>query len=119
MAEVPGLIALGHKYAEDGLQLLFFPCNQFCDEEPGSASDIAEFYVDQHGLPASWLMARGNVNGADTQQAFTFFKSELPGDVEWNFNKFVVGRNGQCLARFAQKVKPPQLEEKLKKWLGK
>ena len=45
MREVPGLVALGKKYADQGLQLLFFPCNQFCSEEPGSAAEIAEFYV--------------------------------------------------------------------------
>ena len=53
--QVPGLIALGSKYFERGLRLLFFPCNQFCSEEPGTAADIAAFYVGEHGLPASSL----------------------------------------------------------------
>ena len=123
MREVPGLIALGRKYADRGLGLLFFPCNQFCSEEPGTASDIASFYVEQYGLPASCLMERADVNGPDTQPVYKFLKSaELAsgpsGDIEWNFTKFVVGRDGHVLKRFGQAVKPEHLEESLPVWLG-
>ena len=111
-------MALGKKYAEHGLQLLFFPCNQFCNEEPGSAADIAEFYVEKHDLPPEWLMERADVNGPNTQDTYIFFKNALPGDIEWNFNKFIVGREGLVLERFPQKVKPAELEEKLPSWLG-
>ena len=118
VAEVPGLIELGKKHEGKGLQLLFFPCNQFCQEEPGTAEEIANFYVRQHGLPASWLMERADVNGPDTQPTYVFLKNGLPGEIEWNFSKFIVGRDGLVLARFGQNVKPAELEEKILTWLG-
>ena len=115
---MPELVALGKKYADKGLQLLFFPCNQFCKEEPGSAKDIADFYVLKHGLPASWLMERADVNGPHTQPTYHFLKNALPGEIEWNFNKFVVGRDGNVLARSGQSWKPKHIEEKLAVWLA-
>ena len=119
---MPGLIELGRKYADHGLRLLFFPCNQFCSEEPGSPEEIAAFY-GKHGLPASSLMERADVNGPHTQPVYSFLKSaELAGapsgDIEWNFTKFVVGRDGQVHKRFGQAVKPDQLEEQLLACLG-
>ena len=90
---MPGLVALGKKYADQGLQLLFFPCDQFCSEEPGSAAEIADFYVRKHGLPASWLMERGDVNGPGTQPAYAFLKGAGGAPIEWNFSKFLVGRD--------------------------
>ena len=114
---MPGLIALGRKYADQGLRLLFFPCNQFCSEEPGTAAEIAAFYVQQHGLPASSLMERADVNGPHTQPVYQFLKSG-GADIEWNFTKFVVGRDGQVVARHGQAVKPPQLEAQLEAYLG-
>lgn len=118
MREVPGLVALGRKYADRGLGLLFFPCNQFCAEEPGTAAEISAFYVGQHGLPSSCLMERADVNGPNTQPVYDFLKSAGGGDIEWNFTKFVIGRDGQVLKRFGQEVKPKQLEEQLPAWLG-
>ena len=122
MQEVPGLIALGTKYAERGLQLLFFPCNQFCDEEPGSAAEIAAFYVGQHKLPASSLMERADVNGPHTQDVYKFLRSAERGGkgqaIEWNFTKFVVGRDGQVVKRFGQAVKPDALDQQLPAWLA-
>ena len=115
---MPGLIALGKKYEDSGLRLLFFPCNQFCSEEPGTAAEIAAFYVEKHGLPAASLMERADVNGPHTQPVYSFLKSAGGGDIDWNFTKFVVGRNGQVLARCGQEVKPPHLEAQLPAWLG-
>ena len=115
---MPGLIALGRKYADRGLALLFFPCNQFCSEEPGTAAEIADFYVGQHGLPASSLMERADVNGPHTQPVYAFLKQAHRGDIEWNFSKFVVGRDGQVLQRFGQEMKPAALEQLLPAWLG-
>ena len=115
--EVPGLIALGKKYTKD-LQLLFFPCNQFCSEEPGTPSDIAKFYVQKHKLPSEWLMERADVNGTDTQPTYVFLKNALRGKIAWNFTKFVIGRDGNVLARFGQDVKPDQLEKNIPSWIG-
>ena len=117
---MPGLIALGKKYEDSGLRLLFFPCNQFCSEEPGSAADIANFYVGKHGLPASSLMERIDVNGPNTHDVYRFLKAAPPsdGEIEWNFSKFVVGRDGQVLKRFGQAVKPDYLDKQLPAWLS-
>tara|TARA_A100001015_G_scaffold277284_1_gene336334 strand:+ start:1099 stop:1443 length:345 start_codon:yes stop_codon:yes gene_type:complete len=114
---VPGLVALGKKY-ENSLQVLFFPCNQFCEEEPGTAEEIADFYVGKHGLPREWLMERADVNGANTQPTYAFLKNALPGDIAWNFSKFIVDRHGSPLARFGQEVKPDQLEKMVPGWIG-
>ena len=125
MAEVPGLIELGSKYSDQGLQLLFFPCNQFCSEEPGTAQEIAAFYVQQHGLPASSLMERVDVNGPDTHAVYEFLRrvtveggATAHEPIEWNFSKFIVGRHGQVVARHGQAVKPAHLEKEILAWLG-
>ena len=123
MQEVPGLIALGRKYSDAGLRLLFFPCNQFCSEEPDTAAEIAEFYVGQHGLPASSLMERADVNGPHTQPVYKFLRSgalgpSADGAIEWNFTKFVIGRDGQVLKRYGQDAKPQFFDEQLPGWLA-
>jgi len=123
VAEVPGLIALGRKYADRGLRLLFFPCNQFCSEEPGTAAEISAFYVSHHGLPAPCLMERADVNGPNTQEVYKFLRNadrggSADGSIEWNFTKFVVGRDGQVLKRYPQAVKPESLDAQLPQWLG-
>jgi glutathione peroxidase len=116
--EVPGLVALGRKYHPQ-LQVLFFPCNQFCDEEPGSADEIRAFYCGVHGLPASWLMERNDVNGPRTQQAYKFLRGSSDGKrVDWNFTKFVVGRDGQVIGSYPQGVLPAFFDERMPGWLG-
>jgi len=110
---VPGLVGLGSKYFEKGLRVLFFPCNQFASEEPGTAADIKAFYVDAHKLPAASLMERVDVNGANTHEVYKFLKGtpELGEKIEWNFTKFVVGRDGQVLGRYPQRTKPKDFDK--------
>ena len=119
---MPGLIALERKYAGQGLTVLFFPCNQFADEEPGSAAEIKSFYVDQHGLPASSLMERNDVNGPNTQDTYKFLRNSAAGgngaEIEWNYTTFVVGRDGQVQGRFPQATKPAYFDEHLPAWLA-
>ena len=115
---MPGLIALGSKYADRGMKLLFFPCNQFCNEEPGTAQEIKAFYVDKHKLPASSLMERVEVNGPRTHEVYQFLRGEAKVPIPWNFSKFVVGRDGQVLGRYSQAVKPAFFDEQLPGWLG-
>ena len=71
-------------------------------EEPGSAAEIHDFYVRQHGLPAASLMERGDVNGPHTQEAYVFLRAGGTGGdaIRWNFEKFVVGRDGKVVALF-------------------
>lgn len=116
---MPGLVALGAKYADRGLMLLFFPCNQFCSEEPGTAAEIAQFYCGRHGLPASSLMERNDVNGPGTQPAYKFLRSADGGAaIDWNFTKFVVGRDGRVKKRFGQSTKPDVLDAQMPGWLA-
>ena len=94
-----------------------------CSEEPGTADEIAAFYVGQHGLPSSSLMERADVNGPNTQDVYRFLRSAAPGEepdgaIEWNFTKFLVGRDGQVLGRYGQGVKPSFLDERLPAWLA-
>jgi glutathione peroxidase len=113
VSDVPGLIALGQRHS-DKLSLLFFPCNQFCSEEPGSSAEIRAFYVDKHGLPAESLMEKADVNGAQTQDVYRFLRSgRFKAPIEWNYSKFLVGRDGSVLGRFPQRVTSDALEEKL------
>merc|ERR1711918_43404 len=89
-------------------------------EEPGSAEEIKAFYVDKHGLPASCLMERGDVNGEHTQDVYKFLRSaQLPNQtkaepIEWNFSKFIVGKDGTVLGRYPQKVDVPFIEDQIR-----
>ena len=107
------------------MALLFFPCNQFLGQEPGSAEDIRAFYVDKSGLAASALMERADVNGDGTQPAYKLFRSaELSNQnskknrIEWNYAKFIIGRDGQVIKRYGPKVEPESLDAKIAGWLA-
>jgi len=109
-------VALGQKYSD--LRLLFFPCNQFCSEEPGSAGEIAAFYCGRHGLPPASLMERNDVNGPQTQDVYKFLRSADGGaPIAWNFTKFVIDKDGQVLGRFGQEVQPSFFDERLPAWM--
>ena len=118
VSDVPGLISLREKYSSQGLEVLFFPCNQFCQEEPGSPAEIAKFYVEKHGLPASSLMERRDVNGENTQPVYKFLRSgEFSMPIEWNYTKFIVGRDGQVQERLPQSVSSKFIDKMISRWL--
>ena len=97
-----------------GLPTAASPCPpQFASEEPGTAADIKAFYVDAHKLPAASLMERVDVDGANTHEVYKFLKGtpELGEKIEWNFTKFVVGRDGQVLGRYPQRTKPKDFDK--------
>ena len=104
-----GLEELYGKYAERGLVVLGMPCNQFLGQEPGNDGDIAEFCSTTFGVSFP-LLAKGDVRGRDQHPLYgelTQFKNGmLPGLVKWNFEKFLVGRDGKVMARFAPTVEP-------------
>jgi glutathione peroxidase len=109
------LQALHEKYAEDGLAVLGFPCNQFLGQEPGTAAEIKEFCRVNYGVTFD-LFAKVEVNGDDASDLYktlTALDTEPVGSgkISWNFEKFVVGRNGEVVARFSPRTKPddPQL----------
>lgn len=111
-----GLEALWQAHRDEGLVILGFPCNQFGEQEPGSAEEISAFCELNYGVSFP-LFAKVDVNGADTAPLYRWLKTDYPGDVEWNFGKFLVGRDGKVAARFAPAVVPADLEAPIEKLL--
>lgn len=108
-----GLQALHEQYGERGLVVLGFPCNQFGSQEKGSASEIASFCDLNFGVRFP-LMGKIDVNGANAHPLYRWLTAEAPGvlgtkAIKWNFTKFLVGRDGQVIRRYAPQDAPPKL----------
>lgn len=117
-----GLERLWQSHKDEGLAVLGFPCNQFGQQEPGSADDIAQFCERNFGVSFP-LHAKVDVNGADTHPLFSQLKSGAKGllgseAIKWNFTKFLVGRDGTILARFGPRKTPREIEGEIKKALS-
>ena len=117
-----GLEALYKKYKDQGFEILGFPCNQFGKQEPGDSAEISQFCELNFGVTFP-LYAKVDVNGDDAHPLFNWLKAEAPGvfgteGIKWNFTKFLVGRDGKVIKRFAPKDKPESLEAELKIALG-
>ncbi len=97
-------------YSNKGLRILAFPCNDFGNQEPDSLSEIKDFCSINYGVKFE-LFDKVHAKGNTTEPYTTLNKSEPSGDVEWNFEKFLVGRDGKVIARFKPGVKP--LEENI------
>ncbi|MEO7913955.1 MAG: glutathione peroxidase [Novosphingobium sp.] len=109
-----GLEQLWRKHGAQGFDVIAFPCNQFGHQEPGSADDIASFCVINFGLSFP-VMAKIDVNGDNATPLYEWLKAEAPGilgtrKIKWNFTKFLIGRDGKVVRRYAPTVKPEQLE---------
>ena len=108
-----GLETLYQKYAARGLVVLGFPCNQFGKQEPGSADDIAQTCHINYGVSFP-MFAKIEVNGAAAHPLFRYLKKALPGvlgeRIKWNFTKFLIGRDGKPIKRFAPFTKPEKME---------
>ncbi len=103
-----GLEALHSELGDQGLTLLGFPCDQFGAQEPGSDEEILEFCTTNYGV--TFPMTRKiDVNGADRHPVYAWLTSEeggCPGDIEWNFEKFLIGRDGNIIAWYPSATKP-------------
>lgn len=110
------------KYADKGLQVLGFPSNDFGHQEPGTESEIVEFCKSKFDVTFP-LLAKVHTNGPDTAPIYVFLKSHAPekGDVKWNFEKFLIGRDGQVVARFRSPLKPdsPEVTSAIERELAK
>jgi glutathione peroxidase len=109
-----GLEALYRKYRDRGFAVLGFPCNQFGSQEPGTEAEIGAFCSANYDVTFP-LFAKVEVNGPAAHPLFAYLKSEKPGllgtqAIKWNFTKFLVGRNGQVVARYAPKDAPADLD---------
>ena len=104
------LQALHDEYAEKGLVVLGFPCNQFGKQEPGTSAEIKSFCTDNYGVTFP-MMAKVEVNGEDACDFYQHLtKLDLepkgPGKISWNFEKFVIGKGGEPVARFEPRTEP-------------
>ena len=95
-----------HKiYSKKGLRILAFPCNDFGNQEPDSLSKIQNFCTTEYGVEFE-IMEKVHAKGNTTEPYTTLNKVEPKGDVEWNFEKFLIGRDSNVIARFKPSVKP-------------
>jgi glutathione peroxidase len=116
-----GLEKLFADYQEQGLVVLGFPCNQFGKQEAGSDEEIASFcdLTFQVTFP---MYSKVDVNGDNAIPLYNYLKSEAPGllgskSVKWNFTKFLVGKDGKVIKRFAPKDTPESIEKEIAKHL--
>ena len=110
-----GLEALWRKHKDQGFEVIAFPCNQFGSQEPGNADQIEEFCKVNFGLSFP-LMGKIEVNGPGASPLYDWMKKEAPGvmgtkSVKWNFTKFLIGRDGKVVRRYAPTDKPESLEK--------
>jgi glutathione peroxidase len=116
-----GLEALYRKYEKDGLVVLAFPCNQFGNQEPGDADAIENACLVNYGITFP-VSEKIEVNGPGAHPLFNWLTLQLPGlfgrKVKWNFTKFLIGRDGIPLHRYAPSTKPEKLEVPIRRALG-
>ena len=108
-----GLQALHHAYRERGFEVLAFPCNQFGAQEPGTPEQIAQFCSTNYGVEFP-LFGKIDVNGAHTDPLWRWLKDQASGVfgtevIKWNFTKFLIGRDGQVIRRYAPQTQPDAL----------
>ena len=117
-----GLEQLQQRYQARGFSVIGLPCNQFAGQEPGSADEIRTFCSTHYGVSFP-LSAKLEVNGHERHPLYTLLAgegAEFPGDITWNFEKFLVGKDGRVLARFSPRTVPedPQLVQAIEKALA-
>ena len=110
-----GLEELHKEYADQGLVVLGFPCNQFGAQDPGSNDEIASFCQLNYGVSFP-MMAKVDVNGAQASPLYRWLCAEAPGllgskAIKWNFTKFLVGKDGQVIRRYAPQDTPAKLAD--------
>ena len=113
-SQYKGLEAMYEKYGDKGLVVLGFPCNQFGGQEPGTESQIAEFCSETYKVKFP-MFSKVEVNGENASPLYKYLTSletqpAKKGSISWNFEKFVVGKNGQVVARFSPPTAPDAKE---------
>lgn len=115
-----GLQELHQKYADKGLIVIGFPCNQFRNQEPETNDSMVQYCQKNHGVTFQ-LTQKIDVNGPSTHPIFKYLKQELGGTfgskIKWNFTKFLIDREGKPIKRFAPMTKPKKLEKNIIKLL--
>lgn len=115
-----GLQELYDRYHDQGFEILDFPCNQFMGQAPGSAEEINAF-CSLHYQTTFPRFAKVKVNGKEAEPLYVWLKDQKSGPlgkrIEWNFAKFLIGRDGQVLERFSSKTAPQNLQESIENLL--
>ena len=116
-----GLEALYRTYKGRGFSVLGFPCNQFGAQEPGDAAEIASFCSLTYDVDFP-MFAKVEVNGPGAHPLYDYLKREKKGllgseGIKWNFTKFLIGRDGEVVDRFAPTVKPQDMASAIEKLL--
>ncbi len=119
--QLAGLEALWERYRTRGLVVLGFPCNQFHSQEPGTEQQILDFCSTRYGVTFP-LMSKIEVNGAHAHPLYKWLCAQAPGllgskAIKWNFTKFLVGRDGRSVRRYAPTEAPEKLESDIEKAL--
>ena len=110
-----GLEKIHQAYKDQGLAVLGFPCNQFGNQDPASNDAIANFCQVNYGVSFT-MMQKVNVNGTDAHPLYQWLCAEAPGllgskAIKWNFTKFLVGRDGRVIKRYASMDKPEKMAQ--------
>ncbi|MBK0391442.1 glutathione peroxidase [Ramlibacter algicola] len=108
-----GLQKLYQQYVDRGLVVVGFPCNQFGSQDPGSNDEIAQFCERNYGVDFP-MMSKVDVNGDKAAPLWKWLTTEAPGllgskAIKWNFTKFLVGKDGQVVKRYAPQEEPEKL----------
>ena len=116
-----GLETLYRTYKDRGFSVLGFPCNQFGAQEPGDAAEIASFCSLTYDVDFP-MFAKVEVNGPGAHPLYDYLKREKKGllgseGIKWNFTKFLIGRDGEVVDRFAPTVKPQDMASAIEKLL--
>jgi glutathione peroxidase len=116
-----GLEALHRKYKDQGFEVLGFPCNQFGNQEPGNAEEIASFCSLTYDVTFP-VFAKVEVNGPRADPLYEYLKKAAPGlmgltSIKWNFTKFLVDREGNVVRRYAPTTKPEDIESDIRSLL--
>ncbi|EJD06838.1 glutathione peroxidase [Fomitiporia mediterranea MF3/22] len=114
-----GLEKLYQKHKENGFIILGFPCNQFGGQEPGTDEEIGQFCQLNHGVTFP-LMKKSDVNGDETNEVYKWLKDEKAGilgltRIKWNFEKFLIDRNGKVVQRWASTTSPEAIDTEVQK----
>ena len=116
-----GLEELHKTYGKKGLVVLGFPCNQFGAQDKGSNDEIAEFCQLNYGVSFP-MMAKIDVNGSDAHPLFQWLRKQKGGllgnKIRWNFTKFLVGKDGKVIGRYAPTTTPEKIADDIEKALA-
>ena len=117
-----GLQELYEKYNSNGLEILGFPCNQFKGQEPGTNEEIKFFCTEKYNVSFK-IFNKIDVNGPNADPFYSFLKNQQPGilgtkNIKWNFQKFLVNKNGEVIKRYSPTTLPEDIESDIKSLLS-